>query len=271
MNLKLPIKAYLVGLGFALPLIAADVAKVNDRKMTADQLKAALDTLGPNSPIVRANPDMMERFLNHLIDNQLLAERARARKIDQSKEFQSRMEQARDQILAELFIDRYISENTSEAALHQHFEENKDKFAKKEIKASHILMKDEKESSVVLKKALSKGANFAELARKYSTGPSAPKGGDLGWFSPGRMVPEFEKAANATPKGEVHPLLVKTQFGFHIIKVDDIKEPRDIRFDSVREEVKSQLTRKLQEQLKDEIRQQAKIEIYPEAIRQLKL
>lgn len=91
----------------------------------------------------------------------------------------------------------------------------------KEVKASHILVKKRSEAEKILEE-LKKGANFAELAKKYSECPSRKRGGDLGWFGKGKMVPEFEKAAFSLKKGDLSDI-VKTQFGYHVIKVTDTK------------------------------------------------
>ena len=89
------------------------------------------------------------------------------------------------------------------------------------VKARHILVKTESEGKKILEE-LKKGANFAKLAQEKSECPSKKKGGDLGWFGRGKMVPEFEKAAFSLKKGEISNI-VKTQLGYHIIKVDDTK------------------------------------------------
>ena len=251
-------------------LLASDVATINGKKVTSEEFKSAIESLGPNKAMVQSNPDMMERFLNHLIDTRILSNKAAEKKIDQSEDFKRRLEQAKGQILASLYMDKYIEENTTDVALKKHFDKNKEKFAKKEIKAAHILVKEEKKAQEVLKLAQKKGANFGELAKKHSTGPSGPKGGDLGWFGTGRMVPEFEKAAFATAKGQVHPKIVKTQFGYHIIKVEDIKEPKDVNFAKVKEEVKSQLTRDLRSNHIEDLRKAAKIEINKNSLKSLK-
>ena len=91
----------------------------------------------------------------------------------------------------------------------------------KEVKASHILVEKRSEAERILEE-LKKGTDFSELAKKYSGCPSKKRGGDLGWFGRGRMVPEFEKAAFSLKKGELSDI-VKTQFGYHIIKVTDTR------------------------------------------------
>ena len=144
---------------------AKEIATVNGAKVTTEEFKSAVESLGPNKMMVQSSPDMMEKFLNHLIDTKLLSTKAAEKKIDQTEDFKARMTQAKNQILASLYVDTYIEENTKDAALKKHFDSNKDKFAKKEIKASHILVKEEAEAKKILKEALKKGADFAELAK----------------------------------------------------------------------------------------------------------
>jgi parvulin-like peptidyl-prolyl isomerase len=91
----------------------------------------------------------------------------------------------------------------------------------KQVRASHILVKKESEAKKILE-SLKNGASFSKLAEEHSECPSGKKGGDLGWFGRGKMVPEFEKAAFSLKKGEISDL-VKTKFGYHIIKVNDTK------------------------------------------------
>jgi len=93
----------------------------------------------------------------------------------------------------------------------------------KEVHAAHILLKTEKKALEVKEKLAEGAQSFAEMARKYSQCPSGKSGGDLGWFGKGRMVPEFEKAAFGAKKGEVVGP-VKTQFGYHLIRVNDVKD-----------------------------------------------
>ncbi|UCB48928.1 MAG: SurA N-terminal domain-containing protein [Deltaproteobacteria bacterium] len=134
-----------------------------------------------------------------------------------------------------------------------YYEENKEMFRQeKEVSARHILLKVDRNASeeeerkvrekakMVLEKAR-KGEDFPKLAKKYSEGPTAQKGGDLGYFSEGRMVKPFEEAAFKMKKGEISEL-VRTQFGYHIIKVEDVKEERARTLDEVREEIKKTLT-----------------------------
>lgn len=145
-----------------------------------------------------------------------------------------------------------------------YYEENKAEFKQEhQVQARHILIKTpekmtEKENEGLVAKAkdlLAKakaGEDFAELAKKHSECPSAPKGGDLGFFGKGAMVKPFEDAAFSLKKGEIYPELVKTQFGYHIIKAEDIKEESEKTFDEVKTEIIDKLTK---EQAKSKARE----------------
>ena len=138
-------------------------------------------------------------------------------------------------------IDRdYLLKNfkTSIKELKDYYNKNKESFKiPEQVKARHILLKTEKEAEKVLAQ-LKKGADFATLAKKYSIGPSGKNGGDLGYFSRGQMVPAFEKAAFALKKGEISNI-VKTQFGYHIIQVEDIKKGKVQKFKEVKKNIKT--------------------------------
>ena len=142
--------------------------------------------------------------------------------------------QLRDQALREEVIgDLQPTDDELEAYL----EKNISKYdAPEEIRASHILVDDEETANEVLDK-LNNGADFAELAREYSTCPSAEEGGDLDWFPRGMMVPEFEEAAFALQVGEMSAL-VKTQYGYHIIKLTDRKEAHTPTLDEIKDRVR---------------------------------
>ncbi|MEZ4743131.1 MAG: peptidylprolyl isomerase [Bdellovibrionota bacterium] len=252
-------------------ILAEEVASINGDKITEEEYKTALNMLGPSAAMVASNPAMRERFLNHIIDSKLLSLKATAEKVQESGEFKQRLQQMKEQMLAEIFLRNYIEKNSNEEAMKKYFEKNKQQFAKEEIRASHILLKDEAKAKEILSQTQKKGADFAELAKKHSTGPSASNGGDLNWFSRGKMVPEFEAAAFATPKGTIHPKLVKTQFGYHIIKVVDKKSPDKVTFAESKQEVQKALAQSLREKLTEDLRKQAKIKINSESLNKMKI
>jgi len=162
--------------------------------------------------------------------------------------------------------------NIDEAKVKDFYNNNKEQFKKSEqLKASHILIKtDERSEEEAKTKAeeilaeLKEGAKFAELAKKYSEGPSAKNGGDLGFFSKGQMVPEFEEVAFGLKIGELSQP-VKTQYGYHIIKVVDKKEAGLAPFEDVKEKIKSNLLQQEQQKIWQEfvkgLKDKAEIEI----------
>ena len=119
-----------------------------------------------------------------------------------------------------------------------------------EFKARHILLKTEDEAKTVIAK-LDTGTDFVELAKEKSTGPSAKSGGDLGWFAPGRMVPPFARAVAEMKKGNHSKTPVKTQFGWHVIKLEDSRKMESPKYDDVKKQIADSLNnQRVQEYVK---------------------
>jgi peptidyl-prolyl cis-trans isomerase C len=183
------------------------------------------------------------------------------------------VETARRDILAKLYLEKYIDEQTTDSKLKEHFEKNKQKFTEKEVKAAHILFPEDQKAKAeaTLKEVLAKN-NFDEQMKKQTADtPNGSKGGELNWFKQGRMVPEFEKAAFATDKGKVHPQLIKTQFGFHIIKVADVRGGDSIKFEDKKDEVAQDIRTNARGDLVKSLRDKAQVKIDTEALNNLKL
>jgi len=184
----------------------------------------------------------------------------RREKYDQDPEVKRRVELAEDAIIREVYLDRLIRKYMSEKRVRAHYDEVvRQHPPTKEVRARHILVDSEAKAKELLKEAKA-GKDFAELASKNSIGPSAQRGGDLGYFTAGEMVKPFSDVAFKLKKGEVASEPVKTQFGWHIIKVEDIRTRKVPPF----EKVKAQMEREVWEQLgKDFLRQyreQTKVE-----------
>ncbi len=240
---------------------AGQVASVNGTPISDREFRAAINALGPSAPMVAKDLEMRGRFLEHLIDHKLLYEQARKSKLENSEEFQARLERAKIQILAELYTEQYVNERTTEDKLEAYFKANKTEFVREELKVSHILLADERKANQVLKTALAPAADFKALAKKYSSDPSAALGGDLGWVSRGRMPEAFEQAIFSMKTRGVYPKLIKTTFGYHIVKVDDLRNDQNTFFPDMRSAVKERLTKSLRNQLVDSLRKSAKIEV----------
>jgi peptidyl-prolyl cis-trans isomerase C len=190
-------------------------------------------------------------LLDRVIDFRLLANEAERQDVASDPGVEAALEQARRDVLRDAFVRQKIDEGTTDAKLHERYEQLKQSadFKKEEVHASHILLKSEDEAKAVIQE-LAAGADFATVAKQKSVGPSASNGGDLGYFTREQMVPEFAAAAFALEVGQVSSEPVQTQFGWHVIKVLDRRtteptfaesEPR-LRQDLAREIVTALVT-----------------------------
>ena len=196
---------------------------------------------------------------------------------DSEEDFKSALEKVNDteesikeKLKENILLHKYLSEkfyskvSVTNAEAEKFYAENEQHFVTSDsVRASHILVKEEKEADEV-KAKLDSGSNFEELAEEYSKCPSSAKGGDLGYFEKGQMVKEFEEAAFSLNPGEVTGP-VKTQFGYHMIKLVDKKKSAKQSFESVRENIKSYIGKGIADQLVtekiNELRESAEIEI----------
>lgn len=240
--------------------IAADknavLAEVGGKKLEAKVLEEQIANLPPQMQMMLVqNPQIKKQFVERWVDTNLLALEAQKTKLDQDPAVKNKLDEAKTFILAQEYVMKEIEKkiNVTDDEVKAYFEKNKAEFSEPEsVKASHILVKvpqdaDEKawkdaEAKIKdIKKKLDGGADFAKLAQEMSDDPgSKAKGGDLGFFSKGRMVPEFEAAAFALKPGEVSQP-VKTPFGYHLIKVVEKKDAHEKSFDEVKDQVKQNL------------------------------
>lgn len=248
------------------------LAEVNGNTITTDDFKAEIDKLPPYlKPMVQSEEGKKE-LLDSMIVRQIILEQAKKDGVDKDKEVSDRMEDLRKRLIVETYLKKKVEKEAqiSDQEMKKFYDENKDKFkAGDQVKASHILVKTEKEASDILAQ-LKGGAKFEDLAKKFSTDSTASKGGDLGWFPKGAMVPEFDKVAFSLKEGEMSGI-VKTQFGFHIIKVTG-KRPAGITpFEEVKEQIKSNLLPAKQQEIftkmKEEMKKSAKISIKDDVLK----
>lgn len=198
-------------------------------------------------------------LLDRLIDGHLLLEAAEAANIAADPEVEAAIEQARGDVLRQTMIERAVREATTDEALRAAYEELKAQpdFAVEEVTARHILVETEEEAKEVIA-ALDEGADFAELATERSS-DAAARGGELGTFRRGSMVPPFEEAAFALEPGSYSSEPVQTQFGYHVILVEK-KESVDPSFEEVSDQLRADATRAAIEGLLDEVRADAEVE-----------
>ncbi len=199
-------------------------------------------------------------LLDSLINTKLVAGQAREQGLHEEEKIKRQMARIEDQILERAFLIGYVEERVTEDALQERYkklvDETKDK---EEISARHILVETEGKAAEIIAD-LKKGEDFAELAKKQSTGPSAPAGGDLGFFSADQMVPEFAEAAFALDKGEFTETPVKTLFGWHVIKVEDRRAAQPPTVEEVSETLRADLAREIGAAYIKDLREKADVQ-----------
>jgi peptidyl-prolyl cis-trans isomerase C len=236
------------------------VATVAGVEIRASELTLAEGDLDPQFARL---PDEQRRVaaLAAVIDIKTLARKAEAEKLDQTDEFKKLMEFQRDRALHNAIFKSSVVDPVSDADLKARYEkEIAAKPAEEEISARHILLETEDEAKAVIAE-LETGKDFAELAKEKSTGPSAAQGGDLGFFTKGRMVPEFEAAAFTLQAGEYAKQPVKTQFGWHVIKVEERRETAAPAFEEVADQVRQVVMRERYAELIRAARSETEIEV----------
>ncbi|MEW6326118.1 MAG: peptidylprolyl isomerase [Thermodesulfobacteriota bacterium] len=239
------------------------VAKVGKQVLTAEALGQRVNSLPPEyQKMIRQNPQFRQSLIDRWVQISLLSQEARARKLDRDRAIAEKINELVDTVLAQEFVTKYVFDKikVTDKEINNYYSEHKTEFEDPEmVKARHILAKVPAEAKPDdwvaaetrirgIKKRLDGGEDFAAVAQDSSEDPgSKDKGGDLGFFPRGQMVPEFEKAAFALKTGEVSEP-IKTAFGYHIIKVEDRKEAKTKAFEEVEEEVKNRLIETKQEE-----------------------
>ncbi|WP_137157132.1 peptidylprolyl isomerase [Rhizobium sp. FKL33] len=234
-----------------------------------DITKADLDLAEANiDPQLAQLPAEQKRLaaLSSLIDAKLIAGKAKGEKLDETPEFKERVAFIVDRELHNAYFKKHVVDAVKEEDVKARYDtEIKSLPKQEEVHARHILVKTEDEAKAVIK-ALGEGKDFAELAKEKSTDPNKSDGGDLGYFRKGQMVPEFETAAFAMQKGEVSKTPVKTQFGWHVIKVEDKRIAPPPPFDQVKDQVRQIIMRDKYLELIKTSKDAAKIEVKDPAL-----
>lgn len=205
-------------------------------------------------------------IVDALIDLHLLAMAADEADLDESEEFERRMAYQRARTLRTSYLVEVIAADVDEAALQEAYDETVADFeAAEERRARHILVETEEDATNVIEE-LDGGADFATLAAERSTGPSAANGGDLGWFGRGRMVPEFEDAAFSLEVGSYSATPVETQFGFHVLIVEEIRETEAPAFQELAPQIQQGLLQQRFVETIDGLRGDAEIDYVAEGL-----
>lgn len=187
--------------------------------------------------------DVKRQILDRVIDQELIAQEAKREKVTGDAEYKKQLAVVEAQLQANFVIAKKVSETLTTEAVRQAYEASKANNAFPAVKARHILVPTETEANNIL--ATVTPANFADMAKKFSKGPSANTGGELGWFRREAMIPEFASVAFSTPVGTVAKTPVKTQFGWHVILVEE----RNDRYTPPLEQMEAQLKQEMAQQV----------------------
>ena len=253
---------FAIALFASLPLRAEDanpvLAKVNGAEIRQSDVTLAEEELGPS--LAQMDPaTKKENVLAFLIDMKIVAKAAEARKIEDGEDFKARLAFTKNRLLMDNLLAAEGKAATTPDAMKKVYEDAAKQIAgEQEVHARHILVETEDEAKAI-EAELKKGADFATLAKTKSKDPGAADGGDLGFFTKDQMVPEFSTVAFALEPGKISDP-VKSQFGWHVIKVEEKRARKAPDFEQVRPQIETYVTRKAQAEYVAKLREAAKVE-----------
>ncbi len=207
------------------------------------------------------SPETNAAIKDELVNREILAQAAAKRGLDKDPNIAAQMKIAAQAVLIRAYFDDYVKANpVKDEALKAQYDEFVKQMGDKEFKARHILVETEEEAKTIIAQ-LGRGESFEKLAKEKSkdTG-SKDNGGDLDWGPAGRYVPEFGNAMRALQKGQTTPNAIKTQFGWHVIRLDDSREMKQPSFDEVKENFRQRAQQEIVGKLVGDLRSKAKIE-----------
>lgn len=241
----------------AAPAAAKPVATVNGVAIPAQRLEMLLKEAQARGQ--KDSPEMQANFRDSLITTEVLVQEAIKQGVDKKEEVKAQMEMIRSAVLYKNLIQSYVETHPiTDEALKAKYEELKPQMMSKEFKARHILVEKEADAKKVLEQ-LKKGKKFEDLAKQFSKDPgSKDLGGDLGWQNPANFVPAFSEAMTKLQKGQITQAPVKTDYGFHVIQLQDARENAPT-MDQVRPQLQNQLQSELVKKYVDGLRAAAKI------------
>ena len=252
------LSAALVAL-LASPVLAQNLAVVNGKPVPTSRVKALQQQVEASGRPV--TPEVLDQIKQELIAREVFMQEARKRGLDASEDYKTQLELARQTILIrQLFADFQKKNPVTDADIKAEY----DKFVKenggKEYRARHILVESEDKAKALIAQ-IQGGASFEELAKKESKDPgSGANGGDLDWAAAGSYVTEFSEAMVKLDKGQLSSSPVKSQFGWHIIRVDDVRQAQLPAFDEVKPQIQQQLKQQKMQAFQETLRKKAKVQ-----------
>ncbi len=242
-------------------VFAQNLAIVNGKPVPSSRVEALVQQVSAQQPGRPVTPDIQAQIKEEVINREVFMQEAQKAGLDGSDDYKNQMEQARQVVLIRaLFADFQKKNPVTDSDIKAEY----DKFVKenggKEFRARHILVEKEADA-VKLIADIKKGSKFEDLAKKNSKDPgSGANGGDLDWAAPGSYVKEFSEAMTKLAKGKMTDAPVKSQFGFHIIRVDDVRETQLPPMEQVKPQISQQLTQQKLQAYQKGLRDKAKVE-----------
>jgi len=255
-------KKYLLSGALALTLLATTTlsaktyATVNGDKIEDSDITAILSVI-PGANFETLQKDQQKKIVEQAIEKRLLAEKAMKSGIEKDKLYQETLEKMKKDLALEIWMKKqFDAQKVSDKDMKEFYKKNTKMFKQPAMaKAKHILVKTEADAKKIiasLKKAKDVKKTFVKLAAEKSTGPSGPNGGELGWFDASKMVKPFADAAFALKKGTFTKKPVKTQFGYHVIFVEDKKKSENVSFEKAKKNIEQSLkVQKFQAHMKE--------------------
>jgi peptidyl-prolyl cis-trans isomerase C len=246
-------------LSAASTAMAQNIAIVNGKAVPKARVDALAEQVKRSGRPV--TPEMQGQLKEEIIAREIFVQEAQARGLDATDDYKNQMELTRQSILIrELFTDFQKKNPVTDEEIKAEY----DKFAAtnsgKEYRARHILVEKEDQAKAIIAR-LKKGGKFEDIAKKESKDPgSGANGGDLDWASPGNYVKEFSDALLTLAKGKTTETPVKTQFGYHIIRLEDIRDPQLPKLEDVKPQIAQQLTQQKLGKFQEDLRSKAKVE-----------
>jgi len=247
-----------LALTLAAPASAKVLARVNGAEITDEDVKIAMEDIGSSLPQQIEGPARQAYILDYLIDAKLVAQKAEADKMGEGPEFAKKVAYYRDKVRMEDLLGKVAKDAATGTAIQKTYDDvAKQQKPEEEVRARHILVESEPDAQAALKRVTG-GEDFAKVANEMSKDPGS-KGGELGWFTKERMVPEFAEAAFKMQPGQISDP-VKSQFGWHIIQLEERRQKQFPSLDQVRDQVTRYVVQKSQSELILKLREEAKVD-----------
>lgn len=244
---------------FALPAAAQNLAIVNGKPVPKSRADALAQQIAKSGRPV--TPEMQGQLKDEVIAREIFMQEAQKLGLDATEDYKNQMDLARQTLLIrELFADYQKKNPVTDADIKAEYDKFVAANGGKEYRARHILVEKEDEAKAIIA-SLKKGGKFDEIAKKQSKDPgSGANGGDLDWANASSYVPEFSTAMTKLNKGQTTDAPVKSQFGFHVIRLDDVREAQLPKLEEVKPQIAQQLQQQKLAKFQDDLRAKAKIE-----------